>query len=91
MATRSEGVKRPSATRLVVTVSGHHPKRVTRNPFDESHWASRLRENLLSSSYGARQLFFKWIKQQLRIKAFFETSENAVKTQIDTTKFRTKR
>jgi hypothetical protein len=29
-----------------------------------------------------RQLFFKWIKQRLRIKAFFGTSENAVKTQI---------
>jgi hypothetical protein len=27
-------------------------------------------------------LFFKWIKQHLRIKAFFGTSENAVKTQI---------
>jgi len=29
-----------------------------------------------------RQLFFKWIKQHLRIKAFFGTTENAVKTQI---------
>ena len=29
-----------------------------------------------------RQWFFKWIKQHLRIKAFFGTSENAVKTQI---------
>jgi hypothetical protein len=28
------------------------------------------------------ELFFKWIKQHLRIKAFFDTSENAVKTQI---------
>ena len=28
------------------------------------------------------ELFFKWIKQPLRIKAFFGTSENAVKTQI---------
>jgi hypothetical protein len=27
-------------------------------------------------------LFFKWIKQHLRIKAFLGTSENAVKTQI---------
>jgi hypothetical protein len=71
----------------------------THNPFDEIHWASCLRENLTSSSYGegletdwasakgprqslTRQLFFKWIKQHLRIKAFFDTSENAVKTQI---------
>lgn len=28
------------------------------------------------------ELFFKWIKQHLRIKAFFGTSKNAVKTQI---------
>ena len=35
--------------------------------------------------YGQRwqiELFFKWIKQHLRIKAFYGTSENAVKTQI---------
>jgi Transposase DDE domain len=28
------------------------------------------------------ELFFKWIKQHLRIKVFFGTSENAVKSQI---------
>ena len=28
------------------------------------------------------ELFFKWIKQNLRIKAFYGTSDNAVKTQI---------
>jgi IS4 transposase len=28
------------------------------------------------------ELFFKWIKQHLRIKAFYGTSENAVKAQI---------
>ena len=28
------------------------------------------------------ELFFKWIKQHLRIKTFFGTSENAVKTQV---------
>ena len=28
------------------------------------------------------ELFFKWVKQHLRIKAFFGTSENAVKTQV---------
>jgi hypothetical protein len=28
------------------------------------------------------EIFFKWIKQHLRIKSFFGTSENAVKTQI---------
>jgi hypothetical protein len=68
----------------------------THNPFEESHWVSRLRENLMSGSDGerletgqpaprqpfTRQLFFKWIKQHLRIKAFYGTSKNAVKTQI---------
>jgi len=28
------------------------------------------------------ELFFKWIKQHLRIKAFYGTSQNAVRTQI---------
>ncbi len=71
----------------------------THNPFGEDYWASCLRENLTSSSYGegletsresaqeprqsfTRQLFFKWIKQHLRIKSFYGTSENAIKTQI---------
>jgi len=39
----------------------------------------------IASLYKARwraELFFKWIKQHLRIKAFFGTSENAVKTQV---------
>ncbi len=36
----------------------------------------------LYRSRWAVELFFKWIKQHLRIKAFYGTSENAVKTQI---------
>lgn len=28
------------------------------------------------------ELFFKWIKQHLRMKVFFGTSENAVKTLV---------
>lgn len=39
----------------------------------------------IASLFKARwrvELFFKWIKQHLRIKAFFGTSENAVKTQV---------
>jgi hypothetical protein len=71
----------------------------THNPFDETHWASCLRENLTSSSYGegvetdrasakvprqslTRQLFFKALKQNLKIKAFVGTTSNAVKTQV---------
>jgi hypothetical protein len=37
---------------------------------------------LLYRSRWQVELFFKWIKQHLRIKKFFGTSENAVKTQI---------
>jgi transposase len=39
----------------------------------------------IASLYRARwnvELFFKWIKQHLRIKAFYGTSENAVKSQV---------
>jgi IS4 transposase len=36
----------------------------------------------LYKSRWAVELFFKWIKQHLRIKTFFGTSENAVKTQV---------
>jgi len=39
----------------------------------------------IAQLYRARwrvELFFKWIKQHLRIKKFFGTSPNAVKTQI---------
>jgi hypothetical protein len=39
----------------------------------------------IAQLYKARwhiEIFFKWIKQHLRIKAFFGTSENAVKVQI---------
>jgi hypothetical protein len=44
-----------------------------------------LKPEMVAALYRQRwqvELFFKWIKQHLRIKAFFGTSENAVKTQI---------
>lgn len=44
-----------------------------------------LKAEMIAALYKQRwqvELFFKWIKQHLRIKAFFGTSENAVKTQI---------
>ena len=65
---------------------------------DETRWVSCLRENLTSSSYGegletgrqssiprqslTRQLFFKALKQNLRVKTFVGTSANALKIQI---------
>jgi len=44
-----------------------------------------LPADTIASLYKTRwqvELFFKWIKQHLRIKRFYGTSENAVKTQI---------
>jgi hypothetical protein len=44
-----------------------------------------LPANTIAQLYKCRwqiELFFKWIKQHLRIKSFYGTSENAVKTQI---------
>ncbi len=44
-----------------------------------------LPAHIIAALYKARwqvELFFKWVKQHLHIKAFFGTSENAVKTQV---------
>ncbi len=44
-----------------------------------------LKPELIADLYRRRwqvELFFKWIKPHLRIKVFFGTSENAVRTQI---------
>lgn len=44
-----------------------------------------LSAKTIAALYKARwqvELFFKWIKQHLKIKAFYGTSENAVKTQV---------
>ena len=50
-----------------------------------SHQQLRLPAPVIAQLYRRRwhvELFFKWIKQHLRIKAFYGTSENAVKTQV---------
>ena len=39
-----------------------------------------VRQDVVDGQYVVQ--LFKWIKQHLRIKAFYGTSENAVKTQI---------
>ena len=44
-----------------------------------------LPAHVIAALYKARwqvELFFKWVKQHIRIKSFFGTSENAVKTQV---------
>ena len=69
----------PAPLRRVVITDGDG-KRLTflTNNFD-------LTPELIAALYRQRwqvELFFKWIKQHLRITKFFGTSENAVKTQI---------
>jgi Transposase DDE domain/Domain of unknown function (DUF4372) len=69
----------PSTLRRVV-VRDEHGKRIVFLTNNTS-----LSPQIVAELYRLRwqvELFFKWIKQHLRIKAFFGTSENAVKTQI---------
>jgi hypothetical protein len=70
----------PSTLRRVVVKDEETGKRIT---FLTNNFA--LAPTLIADLYRQRwqvELFFKWIKQHLRIKAFLGTSENAVKTQI---------
>jgi len=69
----------PATLRRVV-VRDEDGKRIT---FLTNNFA--LAPELIAKLYRQRwqvELFFKWIKQHLRIKTFLGTSENAVKTQI---------
>ena len=70
----------PERIRLVKFFDAENNLRLTflTNNFD----VSALTIAQLYKSRWKIELFFKWIKQHLRIKAFFGTSENAVKTQI---------
>lgn len=74
--------------------SKHYPQHLRRIHFKDSRTGKTLvfltnQFNLpaltICALYKSRwqvELFFKWIKQNLRIKCFFGRSENAVKTQI---------
>jgi IS4 transposase len=69
----------PATLRRVV-VKDETGKRVT---FLTNNFA--LKPEMIAALYKQRwqvELFFKWTKQHLRIKAFLGTSENAMKTQI---------
>lgn len=69
----------PTTLRRIV-VKDDAGKRIT---FLTNNFA--LKPEIIGALYKQRwqvELFFKWIKQHLRIKAFLGTSENAVKTQI---------
>ena len=92
---RSTGVIADQAVRLSgVTTQDDYPDNIRRIVYRDLTTDKRLvflTNNFLLSAktiadlYKARwqiELFFKWIKQHLRIKAFFGTSENAVRAQI---------
>ncbi len=70
----------PDALRRISYRDGETQKRfkfLTNNFMLPAHTITQIYK-----SRWAVELFFKWIKQHLRIKAFYGTSENAVKTQI---------
>jgi len=74
--------------------SRYYPERLRRVRIfdaDNSKHLTFLTNNFILSPYTIAELykcrwqielFFRWIKQHLRIKSFYGTSENAVKTQI---------
>jgi transposase len=77
-----------------VQTSGHYPEQLRRVRFKDAGTGKTLvfltnqftlPPATICGLYKSRwqiELFFKWIKQHLRIKQFYGTSENAVKTQI---------
>ena len=70
----------PTALRRVAFYDVEHKRRLV---FLTNHF--ELPALTIAHLYQSRwkvELFFKWIKQHLRIKRFFGTSENAVKTQV---------
>jgi hypothetical protein len=92
---RTTGVHSDQTIRLYGFYSKRgYPERLRRIRFfdaEKRKWLVFLTNNFalpplqIAQLYKCRwqvELFFKWIKQHLRIKAFYGTSENAVKTQI---------
>ena len=92
---RTTGVHSDQTIRLYGFYSKHrYPERLRRiRYFDAAHhrWLVFLTNNFtlpaltIAQLYKCRwqvELFFKWLKQHLRIKAFYGTSENSVKTQL---------
>jgi len=95
VADRAWGVRADQTIRLLVPLSLHyypdHLRRVKVCDTDTGQTIVLLTNNFLLDAltigqlYRSRwqvELFFKWIKQHLRIKAFYGTSFNAVSTQV---------
>ena len=92
---RSSGVRCDQTIRLTgIRTAQRYPDQLRRIVFYDAEKDSRLTfltNNFIllpltiAQLYRVRwqvELFFRWIKQHLRIKAFYGTSENAVKTQV---------
>jgi len=80
LAGKNSARKYPSALRKIHYVD---PERLLRLVFLTNNF--RLPALTVARLYKSRwqiELFFRWIKQHLRIRTFFGISENAVKTQI---------
>lgn len=92
---KSYGLRSDQTVVLTGTLTaGYYPEKIRRIVvYDKEHDQRliiftnhfRLSAKTIAELYRERwkiELFFKWIKQHLRIKKFYGTSENAVKTQI---------
>ena len=92
---RSSGVRCDQIIRLTgIRTAQRYPHTLRRIVYFDAEKESRLTfltnnfsllPLVIAQLYRVRwqvELFFRWIKQHLRIKAFYGTSENAVKTQV---------
>ena len=92
---KSTGVRSDHLVRLTLQRSAeHYPDRLRRVSYKDPETGKvlvfltnnfDLPPLLIAQLYKCRwqvELFFKWIKQNLRIKHFFGTTDNAVKTQV---------
>ena len=87
---RSDGI----VMTISVKTATAYPERLRRIRFRDAETKKTLEfitndfvlpAHIIAALYMARwqvELFFKWVKQHLHIKAFFGASENAVKTQV---------
>jgi uncharacterized protein DUF4372/DDE family transposase len=92
---RSSGLRCDQTIRLTgLRTAQRYPDQLRRIVYFDAEKESRLTfltnnflllPLIIAQLYRVRwrvELFFRWIKQHLRIKAFYGTSENAVKTQV---------
>src|SRR5438552_9716178 len=92
---RTRGLRADQAIRLIGPLTrGHYPVRLRRVSFVDPKTGRRLvfltnnftlAASTIAKLYKCRwrvELFFKWIKQYLRLKAFYGNTPNAVRTQV---------